>query len=124
MKTSSGATLRPRPKTVSPWICALINQGAFPGLGTMMMGRRSGYAQAAIMLAGFFLTMAFLIWYLICVGRYATNTTWSKDQFTSLYRPYKWSLYWGLGLCVAAWVWSLFSSIAMVRADLKSRPPP
>ena len=123
MKTSSGASLQPRPRTISPWICALINQGAFPGLGTVMMGRRVGYAQAAIMLAGFFLTMGFLIWYLICVGRYAANSTWSEDYFRSLYQPYQWSLYWGLGLCAAAWTWSLFSSIAMVRASRKQTTP-
>src|SRR5262245_30116821 len=117
MKTSSGASLRPRPKTISPWICALINQAAFPGLGTLMTGRRVGYAQAAVMLAGFFLTMGFLIWYLVCVGRYAVNPTWSEDHFKSLYHRCTWSLYWGLGLCAVAWVWSLFSSIAMVRAN-------
>jgi uncharacterized membrane protein YozB (DUF420 family) len=87
------------------------------------MRRRVGYAQAAMMLAGFFLTTGFLIWYLVCVGRYATNTTWSEAQFKSLYQPYKWSLYWGLGLCVAAWIWSLFSSIAMVRASRKPGVP-
>lgn len=123
MKTSSGASPPPRPKIVSPWICALINQGAFPGLGTIMMGRRVGYAQAALMLAGFFPTMGFLIWYLICVGRYVANSTWSEAHFKSLYHPYQWSLYCGLGLCVGAWIWSLFSSIAMVRAGGKSCPP-
>jgi hypothetical protein len=94
----------------------MVNQLAFPGLGTLMMGRRVGYAQAAIMLAGFTLTMGFLLWYLVCAGRYAVNPSWDETQFTSLYRPYKWSLYWGLGLCAVAWVWALYSSIAMVRA--------
>jgi len=124
MKTSSGADLRPRPRTISPWICVLINQGAFPGLGTVMMGRRVGYAQAVIMVAGFFLTMGFLLWYLACIGRYAANSTWTEAYFKSLYRPYQWSLYWGLGLCATAWVWSLFSSIAMLRASRKPGPPP
>jgi hypothetical protein len=95
---------------------ALVNQLAFPGLGTLMMGRRVGFAQAAIMLAGFFLTMGYLFWYLISAGRYAANPNWDEAQFTSLYRPYKWSLCWGLGLCVVSWVWALFSSIAMLRA--------
>ena len=123
MKTSSGANPPRRPRAVSPWICALVNQGAFPGLGTLMMGRRVGYAQAAIMVAGFFLTMGFLVWYLVCVGRYATNSTWSEAHFKSLYQPYRWSLYWGLGLCAAAWFWSLFSSLAMLRAGRKRTQP-
>jgi hypothetical protein len=99
------------------WVA--INQLAFPGLGTLMMGRRIGYAQATIMVAGFVLTMAFLVWYLICAGRYAANPSWDEAQFTSLYRPYQWALSWGLGLCAVAWIWALFSSIAMLRA---SRP--
>ena len=84
------------------------------------MGRRVGCFQAAIMVAGFLLTMGFLVWYLICVGRFAVNPTWDEAHFTSLYRPYKPSLYWGLGLCAAAWVWALFSSIAMVRESRKT----
>ena len=115
MKTSSGAPNRPLPKRPHAVLWAIINQLAFPGLGTLMMGRRVGYAQAAIMLAGFCLTMGFLLWYLVCVGRYAANPSWEEANFHSLYRPYKWSLYWGLGLCAVAWFWALFSSIAMVR---------
>ena len=116
MKTSSGAPSPPSPKRPPALLWAIVNQLAFPGLGTLMMGRRVGYAQAAIMLAGFTLTMGFLLWYLVCVGRYAANPSWEETHFTSLYRPYQWSLYWGLGLCAFAWVWALFSSIAMLRA--------
>jgi hypothetical protein len=93
----------------------LINQLAFPGLGTILAGRRIGYAQATLMVAGFILTMAFLIWYLVCAGRYAVNPTWSEQEFTSRYRPYLWSLYWGLALCAFAWVWALISSVQLLR---------
>src|SRR6185503_9296138 len=116
MKTSSGAPNRPLAKLPPAVLWAIINQLAFPGLGTLMMGRRVGYAQATIMLAGFCLSMGFLLWYLVCAGRYAVNPDWEEAKFFSLYRPYKWALYWGLGLCAAAWIWALFSSIAMVRA--------
>ena len=112
--------MRRPPKRPSASLCAVVNQLAFPGLGTLMMGRRVGYLQAAIMVAGFLLTMGFLVWYLICVGRFAVNSTWDEAHFTSLYRPYKPSLYWGVGLCAVAWVWALFSSIAMVRGSRKS----
>jgi len=116
MKTSSGAPNQPLAKRPPALLWALVNQLAFPGLGTLMMGRRSGYAQVAIMLAGFFLTMGFLLWYLACVGRYVANPSWDESEFQALYRPYKWSLYWGLGFCAVAWVWALFSSIAIMRA--------
>ena len=116
MKTSSGAPNRPLSKRPPAVLWAIVNQLAFPGLGTLMMGRRAGYAQAAIMLAGFSLTMAYLLWYLVCAGRYAVTPSWDEAHFTSLYRPYKWALQWGLGLCAVAWFWALFSSIAMLRA--------
>jgi uncharacterized oligopeptide transporter (OPT) family protein len=116
MKTSSVPPNQPVPKRPPAVLWALVNQLAFPGLGTLMMGRRVGFAQAVIMLTGFFLTMGYLFWYLISAGRYAANPSWDETQFASLYRPYKWSLYWGLGLCAVSWVWALFSSIAMLRA--------
>lgn len=116
MKTSSGAPNRPLPKRPPAVLWAIVNQLAFPGLGTLMTGRRVGYAQAAVMLAGFFLTMGYLLWYLVCAGRYAVNPSWNEAHFTSLYRPYQWSLYWGLALCAVAWAWALFSSIAMLRS--------
>ncbi len=122
MKTSSGAPSQPLSKRPPALVWAIVNQLAFPGLGTLMMGRRVGYAQAAIMLAGFFLTMAFLLWYLVCAGRYATNPGWDEARFVSLYRPYKWSLHWGLGLCAVAWVWALFSSLDMLRTSRRPGP--
>ena len=123
MKTSSGAPNPPPAKRPPALLWAIVNQLAFPGLGTLMMGRRVGYAQAAIMLAGFFLTMAFLLWYLVCAARHAFNPNWDEAKFTSIYRPYIWSLYWGLGLCAVAWLWALFSSIAMVRkARTEAKP--
>ena len=97
------------------WLWALVNQFAFPGLGTIMMGRRVGYVQATIMLAGFFLTMGFLLWYLFCAARYATHPAWTEADFVSCYRGYRWSLYLGLGLCAVAWIWALFSSIDILR---------
>src|SRR5437667_5708905 len=99
MKTFSGPPNPQPPKRAPAWLWALVNQLAFPGLGTIMMGRRLGYLQAAIMLAGFFLTMGFLVWYLVCAGRYASDPSWSEADFVSRYRGYQWSLYLGLALC-------------------------
>ena len=41
------------------WALAALNQLAFPGAGTVMAGRKIGYAQATIMVAGFVLVMLF-----------------------------------------------------------------
>ena len=42
-------TLRQAP----PWVHVLINQTAWPGLGSLLRGRREGLAQTLIALAGF-----------------------------------------------------------------------
>ena len=102
-------------KRPSPWVWVMVNQLAFPGLGTILMGRKIGYVQAAIMVAGFILSMGFMLWYIVCVGRFATHQEWTQDQFHALYRPYQWSLFWGLGLCAVAWLWALFSSVSALR---------
>jgi hypothetical protein len=103
-------------KRASPWVWALLNQLAFPGLGTILGGRKVGYAQAAVMVAGFLLAMGFMGWFLVCVFRYAAHPGWTEADFRALYRPYRWALFWGFGLCALAWVWSLFSSVAMLRS--------
>ena len=117
MKTSSEATQNSSHRNLSPWICVAINQAAFPGLGTILSGRRIGYVQATIMLIGFFLTMAFMLYYLTCAARYATTATWTEAEFSSKYKPYLWALYWGIGSCVIAWIWSFASSLQILRGN-------
>ena len=115
MKTSSEATPNSSRRNLSSWVCVTINQAAFPGLGTILSGRRIGYAQATIMLAGFFMTMAFMLYYLTCATRYATTATWTEAEFSSKYKPHLWALYWGIGCCVTAWIWSLASSLQILK---------
>lgn len=98
-------------------IAVLINQAAFPGLGSIMMRRRAGWAQAALMAAGFVLTMTFLVWYLWCCWLYLRSTTWDEGQFAAHYRPLKWALHYGLTLCGAAWLWALVSSVGIWRRE-------
>jgi len=115
MKTSSEAGNSPAPRRNSAWSAVLINLLAFPGLGTIMSGRRIGYVQAGLMLTGFFLTMGFMIWYLVCISRYLTHPGWSRADFLATFRPYLWSLYWGIGLSALAWLWSLKSSLEILK---------
>jgi hypothetical protein len=96
-------------------LCVVINQLAFPGLGTLLMGRRVGYAQAALMIVGFFLVTGFLVWYLVSFIRYVGSSTWDEETFRKHYLPCQWALYYGLAFCVVAWIWSLFSSITILR---------
>ncbi|MCI0744772.1 MAG: hypothetical protein L0Y58_05125 [Verrucomicrobia subdivision 3 bacterium] len=108
----------PRPPKIltrsRAWGCAAVNQLAFPGLGTVMAGRWTGYLQAALMLAGFCLAMGFMFWYFLCLARFVTGAL-NDEEFRSHYRQWLWALWSGGGLCVIAWCWSLVSSIAIVR---------
>ncbi len=124
MTTSSGPGNSPAPRRSSAWSAVLINQLAFPGLGTIMSGRRVGYVQAGLMLIGFFLAMGFFIWYFVCIARHLSNPGWSHEQFIATFRPYLWSLYWGLGLSALAWFWSLKSSLEMLKEKDVRTPPP
>jgi hypothetical protein len=99
----------------------MINQLAFPGLGTILAGRGIGYAQAAIMVVGFLLVMGYLVLYLGASYRYLQTPAWTQTDFEAHYRPYLWALYDGTGLCLVAWFWSLRSSLALWRQGQAAR---
>lgn len=116
----------PSPKPLNrskAWACAAINQLAFPGMGTIMAGRRIGYIQAALMLVGFVLAMGFMLWFIYCAALSLANSGADQKQFVAQYRPYAWVGKSGLGLCVLAWCWSLLSTIAILRQSRKTPPP-
>ena len=104
------------------WTCIAINQLAFPGLGTVMAGRRSGYLEGAIKLAGFFLTMCFMCGYFSSLFSFMVHSQGSNVDFIELCRPYAWAGISGLGLCFIAWCWSLISSIGILR-EVSGNPP-
>ena len=113
----------PRPPSLQKvWLAVLVNQGAFPGLGTLMMRRRVGYAQSAVMVAGFVLSMGFMIWYLTCLAGYIMHSNWSAEEFAARSQPYRWALYWGLGLCAISWFWALLSSLSLLREARQHSP--
>jgi hypothetical protein len=100
----------------------MVNQLAFPGLGTIMAGRRQlGYAQAALMLAGFFVAMGFAVWFFWCSLRALTELNWTEARFREVVWGHAWVGIGGLGLCVAAWAWSLFSSVEILQS---AKPQP
>jgi hypothetical protein len=104
------------------WTCALVNQLGFPGLGTLMAGRRIGFVQATFMVVGFILVMAFMgVWFLD-LFRLATEPGWTDAQFNAQWRSWFWAGLTGALLCGAAWVWALVSSIAILR-QAQHTPP-
>src|SRR5436190_1307804 len=97
------------------WICIAINQLAFPGMGSVMAGRWSGYFEGAIMLAGFFLTMGFMCSYFASLFSFMSHSPGGEVHFLELCRPYAWAGIAGVALCLIAWCWALVSSIAILR---------
>lgn len=107
-------------KKPPPWTLVLINQLAFPGLGTILAGRKVGYAQAVLMVSGFLLSVGFMLWFIFCMVRLVFNDV-SEQEFKAQYEPYWWTLRWGLGLCAVAWLWSLWSSFWMLRPGTSAK---
>jgi hypothetical protein len=112
------------PPRTRAWLCVAINQLAFPGLGTILMRRRSGYVQATVMVAGFILATGFALWVIVCAVRYTMNPAWDEADFRAACQPFKWALFSGLALCAMAWVWALFSSIGILRRMSKEAASP
>ena len=107
------------------WMCVLVNSLAFPGLGTIMAKRPVGYAQAALMLAGFGVFMAFMLWFFAGLLQAAGDISADLMGFYKLVWSRAWLAGLGLGLCAIAWVWALFSSLAIMRKAREAmRPPP
>jgi hypothetical protein len=104
------------------WSCAAMNQLAFPGAGTVMAGRKVGYYQATIMVAGFLISVSFMVWYigsmLHGVFDMETNEQMLRDNFTR----HRWILFDGLLLCGIAWFWALMSSIEILRSAQREPP--
>ena len=98
-----------------------LNQLAFPGAGTVMAGRAVGYVQAIIMVAGFVLTMWYLLVWINAIFAFAMSNSGDETQYKASYQGYMWMLRYGLWLSAIAWVWSGVSSIGIIRS---AKEPP
>lgn len=88
--------------------CMVANLLLAPGLGTLLARRvMAGAGQLIVFLAGFLLFVAFFV-----------------DEMRQLYglmfsdgdvRLHYWLLWSGVGICAAAWLWSLVTSISFIR---------
>lgn len=111
-KTSSSARPLSRPTARN---CALINQLATPGLGSLMAGHRAaGIGQLLIAVTGFALVLA---WFVL-------NTAGVYNQFINDAepKPVGWLGELGALTFVVAWVWSLSTSFQITRSA-KDAPP-
>ncbi|HOB31489.1 MAG TPA: hypothetical protein PKH32_01290 [Verrucomicrobiota bacterium] len=97
------------------WTCALINQCATPGLGSLLARRFvSGSLQLALAIAGFILILAWMV-------RLFHHLILQQLGRSGAPAP-SWLLKWGALCFGAAWVWSLGTSIQiLLRARAAAR---
>jgi hypothetical protein len=108
------------------WGCLTSNL-AIPGTGTLVAGRRSGYVQGLLALAGTGLTLVFGLrfigWY---VANYARLQQEGMDPFAvvgEIWMAVRWALL-GLALFAVAWLWALGSSLLIMREARRTDPGP
>lgn len=91
-----------------------------------MAGRAIGYVQAALMSLGFFMFGGFMLRYMVsslgALKRFML--TGIPEDPTSLYQPWAWVLWLGIGLSTFAWVWSMVSSLLLLRQTPAIDGPP
>jgi hypothetical protein len=94
---------------------ALINQLATPGLGTLMAGRLVvGIGQLILALAGFGFIV---VWFVSLLRQYYGLITGDAPV-----TPVTWVAQAGAGLFLAAWCWSLVTSISLMREARRNAP--
>lgn len=100
---------------IPAWVNALINLLALPGGGTILAGRRSGWAQAGLALLGFVLT---------CVWATHAVVIWVRTGDIPCALD-NYLLAGGVGalLFLIAWLWALTSSISIMRQKRTALPP-
>jgi hypothetical protein len=94
------------------WASLMTNLLVLPGLGSLLAGRRVGWPQAALALAGFALSTVWLGWFVIA--------WWGTGGFPLDGGPYLPMGLLGVLLFAVSWVWGLLTGLAVVR---ESRDP-
>ena len=104
------------------WGCFTTNL-AVPGFGSLMAGRRSGYAQVVLGIGGMALTtvfgLRFLVWYAANWSRLQSSS--QVDPFTGIseiWGAVKWALV-GFGVFGLGWVWGLGTGLAIIAEAKK-----
>jgi Ca2+/H+ antiporter len=87
--------------------CVLTNLLVLPGLGTLIAGKRTGYAQATLALTGFILTM---LWAVRLIAIWIRT-----NYFPCTIDTYFWIGMTGAALFAIGWLWALASSLRILR---------
>lgn len=93
----------------------LINQFATPGLGSLLAGRRlSGAGQLTLAIAGF---IFFVLWFIAVMRQF-----YGQIQGDVEATPVGWVGWIGLAMFGGAWVWSLVTSLSLLREARRNQP--
>jgi hypothetical protein len=89
------------------WACLMTNLLVFPGLGSIVAGRRVGYVQMVLGIAGFGLNLFFILrvlnqWF-----------HWDQDPGPVMH-DLVFSMV-GLGVFLTAWMWGLVTGLTLMR---------
>jgi hypothetical protein len=88
------------------WAALAANAVVLPGLGSLVAGRRSGWGQAALALAGFALSLSWLS--LVVEDWRRAGLPESLPRVPMLLA--------GVGLFAAGWLWALHTAWSALRA--------
>jgi len=101
--------------------CLVVNQLVCPGIGTIMAGKRIGFVQAALMIAGTCLALAYALMYLSAVYKFALDGSITEAKFRSIL-PSPWMGIIGFGLCIGVWFWTLVMSLRILHESGSHQP--
>ena len=108
----------------------LTSNLAMPGVGSLVAGRRSGYAQLVLALVGMALsltlTVRLAVWYHANVGRLTDPDADPGETLAVLARAFFWP-FMSFVIFGVGWLWSLATGLAIVKeakADDRSSDPP
>lgn len=101
------------------WGCLTANL-AVPGAGSLAAGRRSGYAQMLLTVAGLILStifgLQFILWQLANWGRLHSPELDPLSSLNEVWRQLRWALL-GLAVFGVAWLWALGSSLIILQSS-------
>jgi hypothetical protein len=105
------------------WGCLTTNL-AMPGFGSLVAGRVSGYAQAALAIGSMLLTvifgMRFIWWYVANWSRFYGPESDPTAALVEMWPYLKWPLV-GLGMFAVGWVWALATSLQILNSSRKDQ---
>ena|SRR5258708_2935268 len=108
------------------WGCVTSNL-ALPGMGSLVAGRVSGYAQVTLAVIGTVLTMIFgvrfIVWYLGNWSRFYGAQSDPLGSMQELWLELRWALA-GIAIFGIGWLWALGTSLSIFRQARQAPMPP